>query len=121
MRLQEFTSTELVIYVQRFVKCKTFLKHRYRDHYESVKPCRFEEKGQCNFKDQCWYKHRNSDKKDGGNYDDSKVTLRGTNDTHKCRVCGETFPTWPALMIHRKKMHYVRQCQNKNCRFGPAD
>ena len=36
-------------------------------------------------------------------------------------MCGQIFSNWPTLMMHRKKIHYVKDCTNKNCQYGPEN
>ena len=99
------------------------MNHRYKEHYIIIKQCLYEEKGECHFKDKCYYKHKSRDEY-GGEYESREEQEPDQNDqlvkpdSHTCRVCGNCFSTWPALMVHRKKMHNVKDCTNKNCRFG---
>ena len=67
--------------------------HRKKEHYETVASCK---KGpNCEFKDRCWWKHKQMDSKE-----------------IECYFCEESFETKAQVMLHRKTKHTktVKNC-----------
>ena len=84
------------------------MKHRKKDHYGSVAPCRKFAENNCPFlENTCFWRHTGKD-----NLDESM----------QCFICERTLTSKSELMMHRKKDHpnLVRECNNfqeGKCRF----
>lgn len=93
---------------------RDLMAHRKLKHCSSLKTCTYFLRGICDFGQDCWFGHIQSDQ---GSH--SPNTLKEYN----CGFCGKIFENKKKFMEHRKNEHInnVKECdKNKNasCEFG---
>ena len=73
---------------EKFANVANLMKHKKMKHREKVENCQNYNNGGCPFEDiRCWFLHLKSD------------------DTFRCTICDQTFPSKSNFMTHRRQHH----------------